>query len=288
MPPIVNKQKPNQPNSIPTRPSSVIDRIGPISFDETDGIKMLVYGASGSGKTTFAATFPAPLLWIICSGSKKPGELRSINTPEHRKRIQQVVIQESQEIREVYEHVNETGKYNTVVLDHASGLQDLILKELLGLEELPVQKTWGMASQQQYGTCAMKCKEMFRALLSLKGHVLMIAQERDFRGAEGDGEALAPTVGAALMPSLTGWLAPACDYVCQTMKKPRMVKSVTKLADGKEIVMEQRGKGVEYCLRTGPHEIYQTKFRMPKGSPLPEYVVDPSWTKIEALIKGKQ
>ena len=56
------------------------------------GIKMCVYGRSGTGKTTFWGSFPGRILALMCSGSDPSGELRSINTPEHRKKIDAVLI----------------------------------------------------------------------------------------------------------------------------------------------------------------------------------------------------
>src|SRR5262245_12287987 len=58
-------------------------------------LSVLVYGQSGTGKTTFAATFPGRTLWLLCSGGHKPGELRSIDTPENRRRIRAQIIRET-------------------------------------------------------------------------------------------------------------------------------------------------------------------------------------------------
>lgn len=251
------------------------------AWDLADGIRMLVYGASGSGKTTLWATFPKPILAVICSGGRKPGELRSIDTPEYRETIDARVCASTEHVNDL---IADAGEFATVVLDHASGLQDLTLKEILGIDELPAQKSWGLATQQQYGQSALMCKEIFRAILGLPCNVVIVAQEREF-SSEAGGDIIAPTVGAALTPSVTGWLNPACDYVVQTFKRPRMVEQRTKVG-GETVVTRQRGKGVEYCLRTEPHDVYQTKFRVPKGRPLPDVIVDPTYDKIISLIRG--
>src|SRR5690606_1528762 len=91
------------------------------AWDFVDGIKMLIYGRSGTGKTTFWSSFPGPILALICSGGRQPGELRSINTPELRKKITPVIVEESTQIRDVLSEVEDFG---TVVLDHGTGLQD--------------------------------------------------------------------------------------------------------------------------------------------------------------------
>ena len=260
----------------------------PVSDDAAwgvDDLRALIYGASGSGKTTLASTFPDPILWLICSGGNKPGELRSINTPENRGRITPKIVNSTDQLKG---YIADSDRYATKVLDHASGLADLILKEILGLDELPAQKSWGMASQQTYGTMALQCKEYFRALLNLPGNIVLLAQERTFGGKDegGDPDIIKPTVGAALTPSVVGWLNPACDFVMQTFKKPKMVTSVSKIG-GKEVRTTKRGKGVDYCLRCEPHDVFTTKFRLPKGMVLPDMIVDPSYEKLMKVIRGE-
>lgn len=246
---------------------------------------MLLYGQSGTGKTTFWATFPGPVMCLVCSGGNKPGELRSIDTPEYRQKITPVIVESSDELKNVLE--KEAAGYATVVLDHATGLADLILKEVLGILELPAQKGWGLASQQQYGQVSLQAKEYLRAMLNLPGNVVIVAQERVFGGGEEQqSDVLRPTVGAALTPSLVGWLNPACDYVVQTYKRPK-TKEVTTQVGNKSVTTRQRDKGVDYCLRTEPHDTYTTKFRIPRGIPLPECIVDPTYDKMMSLIRGE-
>ncbi len=246
-----------------------------------DGLKVLVYGRSGTGKTTFWSTFPGQIAVAVCSGGNNPGELGSVG-PKDRLKISPFKIKTVDDFRLF---IKEHGGAATKVLDHASGLQDLTLKEILGLDELPAQKSWGLVTQQQYGQSSLQCKELFRAFLSLPGHVVIVAQERTF-GEEGQSDIIQPTVGAALTPSVTGWLAPACDYVVQTYIRPKM-QELSQTVNGKQVVTKRRGKGVEYCLRTEPHDVFQTKFRMPKDRLLPECIVNPDYGKMQSLIKGK-
>lgn len=281
MPPRVTKQA--AVSSAPTKKGGIWSRIAPMSLDE-EGIKILLYGRSGTGKTTLWSTFPGPILVLVCSGGMKPGELRSIDTPENRKKIHTVTLETGMEIMEVCSDP-QVEKYKTVVLDHASGLQDRVLAELLDMKDIPVQKSWGLASQQQYGQCTAQCKEFFRALLSLPQNVVIIAQEREFN-TESETEFIQPSVGAALSPSLTGWLNPACDYVCQTFLRQRTEERTVKIA-GKTSTRTVAAGGVEYCLRVGAHSVYTTKFRKPLGEDLPDVIVDPDFGKIKKLISGK-
>lgn len=279
--PTIVKQK---PKGVKKPSKSVIDRIGPMAFE--DGIKLNIYGRSGTGKTTFWATFPKPILAIICSGGKKPGELRSINTPEYRKAIKQVVIESPGEVAELAEHQAATGAFKTVVLDHASGLQDLVLKSILGLEDVPVQRSWGMAKQQDWGQVALQVKELLRGLLDLSCNVVIVAQERDFN-TEGSADGLLmPFVASALTPSVVGWLNPACDYIVQTHIRQKMeVKRVKVGSKTKETKRPIKGE-VEYCLRVAPDPVYTTKFRVPKGVAYPESIVNPTYDDLIKLING--
>ena len=283
MPPAIRKQLANGPVAAPRRTTGVHDPWGSL-----DVLKIMIYGRSGTGKTVLASKFPAPLTWLICSGGDRPGELRSINTPENRRRITPKVITSFDQFREEVGALRKSASpEGTVVLDHASGFADLVLAAIIG-KPVPAQKSWGLASQQQYGQLALQCKEAFRELLSLPCSVVILAQERVFGGKEdgGDPDILKPTVGAALTPSVTGWLNPACDYVAQAFIRPRM-KSVSMTVGKDTVTMMERDKGVEYCLRVGPHDVFQTKFRVP-GGVKEEVIVDPTYEKIVKLIKGEK
>jgi hypothetical protein len=255
---------------------------GESAWPDGAGIKINLYGRSGTGKTTLWATFPGPILAVVCSGGKKPGELRSIDTLEYRKKICPVVLQDTDSLADLIGQAPEGG---TFVLDHATGLQDLALKEILGLDELPVQKSWGMASQSQYGQLGIKMKEMLRAILSLDCNVVIVAQERNFN-EDSQGDVIMPFVASALTPSVVGWLNPAVDYIGETFIRQRYRDQQVKV--GNQTNTERvavKGK-VDYCLRTAPDPVYCTKFRLPKGSELPDVIVDPSYEKIRTLIDG--
>lgn len=284
--PTVTRQQSRPPTTGIAPKSSANGQVaGESAWDMTAGLKVLTYGQSGVGKTTFWATFPGPILALICSGGNRPGELRSIDTPENRKKIRAETVLD---VAAVKAAILTAPEYATVVLDHVSGLQDLILKEILGLSEIPAQKSWGLATQQQYGQCAMQAKEQLRALLSIEGNVVIVGQERTFGGRDDgmDPDLIKPTVGPAVIPSLAGWLAPACDFVLQMHKRPKMVRKTAKVG-GKEIVTMERGKGIEYCARCEPHDIYLTKFRLPKGRQIPDVIIDPDYAKIKAVIDGR-
>lgn len=284
MPPTVKKQ-----TNVMSDPSqSILERVGPIGFDPNDGIKLLLYGRSGTGKTTLWGTFPKPILALICSGGDKPGELRTLDTPANRKVIDRFVVNDVDDLAQVVAYLNGgmfEREYKTVVLDHCTGFQDMTLGGIIG-RKVPAQKSWGLASQQQYGQLSLQCKEAFRELLGLTCNIVMIAQERNFNEG-GESDLISPTIGAGLTPSLAGWLNTAVDYICNTFIREEIEEKAVK-AGGRTTTMRRSTGKIEYCLRAGPHQTYITKFRMPKGRELPSVVVDPSYDKLISLIRGPQ
>lgn len=258
---------------------SVLDNVVSVEEMPSTGIKMCVYGRGKTGKTSLACTFPKPLLLIGTEDGTK--SVRSC------KGVDFLRLGASSQIDEVASEILDT--YKSVVLDTAGGLQDMILKEILGLDDLPVEKSWGMAGREQWQSCGVQTKERLRALLDLADkaeiNVVIIAHERNFND-EGGSDLIFPTVGAALTPSTAGWLNGACDYLCQAFLREQTVTKNVKVAGKEGATMTQRTGKVEYVLRIGPHPIYMTGFRRVHvdGEVMPDVLVNPTYDKIEELI----
>lgn len=254
------------------------------AWEMNDGLKALLYGQSGTGKTVLWSTFPSPILVLVCSGTNKPGELISIDTPENRKRIQARTIRSTEDFKEA---LADAPKFATTVLDHLSGLQLLDLKEVLGLSEIPAVRRWGDATQAQYGECVRHCIEYCTALLNLSGNVVLVAQERTFTGKD-DGtssELVKPFIGADIMPSFHRWLGPAVDHAINMYKRPRVERRIVEV-NGAQGEVEVRIDGMDYCARLAEHDVYFTKIRKLKTIKLPGFIPDPSYDKLMRAIKG--
>ena len=253
-------------------------------------LKVLVYGISGTGKTTFWSSFPGKIFAIVRSGLKQPGEMLSLDTPELRKKITLFYLDEIAEFKGAIDIAAADDSYSTVVVDHASGVQDLALQEVLGLTELPAQKSWGLATRQEWGQCISMTKECLRATLNLEKDVVIVAQERDFETEDNpvdpDSELLVPHIGAGLSPSLVEWLNPACDYIVQTLIRQKYETFTQKIAGKDQSLRRKVPDEFEYCLRTGINSVYTTKFRKPKGRELPDIIVDPDYDKFLKLVRG--
>lgn len=284
-----NVVKPKLAIKVKSKPDTggVLSRLKPIGFDDT-GIKLMLYGKSGTGKTTLWGKFPGKTVAIISSGSDQPGELRSINTPENRKRVQQVVLRTAEELPELVAYLKEQKEVKNVILDHVTGYYDLVLRNVLGIEEEIVQKKFGMASIQDYGEASLIFKTNLRPLLGLPQNVVIIAQERVSTGGDDSPSALEesirPSVGAALSDKLAEWLNTAVDYGARTFIREELKKKAVTV-DGEKVISTVKTGGVQYCLQVGPSPVYWTKFRVPGGIK-ENVVVNPDYDKIMALIRG--
>jgi hypothetical protein len=274
-----------------------------------DYLRVSVYGRTATGKTTFASSFPKPILWLICSGGTQPGELRSINTPEMKKVVTPKVIRHSSEMLKAAEYAERSGRFQTVVMDHASGLASLIIAETKKLKEVPfafaqshAQEAKGMTmvTEQEWGFIGAECIKSLKPLLDLPLHCVIISQQKDTIPKRKDNQPdmsgediLMPFIGSGITPMTVGWLNPAVDYIVGTFIRPKYKITIeepkVKSANSQPVEVITRVKGkYEYCMRVGPHEIFTTKFRMPRGFDLPEAIVNPSFAKIQALSRGQE
>lgn len=278
--PVVNKEK-KAPTKKTSQSGATPSMFKPVQVDEF--IKIMLYGRAGTGKTTFWSTFPGKI--GCCLASSRNGELKSL-PKDVRKRVEVANINSAQDLHNVVTYQEETGAFDLIVLDHITAYQDVVLARILGLDKVIEQKSWGLATQNQYGQCILQCKESIGRLLDLKCSVAIIAQERDFGSPDLDNlTTVLPSVGASVSPSLAVWLNYSVDYVTRTYirKEKKKVRTQQGKLDMEEEV--ETGK-VEYCLYTYPDDVFTTKFRVPKGVNNPGVITDPTWEKVLKLIQG--
>jgi phage nucleotide-binding protein len=124
-----------------------------------NGLKVLVYGHAGAGKTTLAASMPAP---IIISAE---GGLLSIKDAG----LDYIEVNSMDSLMEAFEYVAASGdKYASVVLDSISEIGEVVL-----IHEKRINKD-GRAA---YGEMAVQMTSIIRAFRDLAGkHVLMTAK----------------------------------------------------------------------------------------------------------------
>jgi phage nucleotide-binding protein len=125
-----------------------------------NGVKVLVYGQAGAGKTTLAATMPKP---IIISAEGGLLSIQGANLPY-------IEVNSMETLREAYDFVAgpDGADFESVVLDSISEIGEVVL-----IHEKSVNKD-GRAA---YGEMATQMTSIVRAFRDLPGkHVLMTAK----------------------------------------------------------------------------------------------------------------
>ena len=162
-----------------------------------------------------------------------------------------------------------------------TAFQDVVLRSIIQ-SDVPEQIGFGEVSREVWGECALTMKERLREFFELAAlgiNIVVNGQERDFNEEETT-DILMPAVSFRVTPSVVDWLNPELDYIGHTFIKEETVKVVRM--KGKQRVVLQK-KMNKHCLRIGPNAMYVTKFRIP-GTELPDYIVDPHYSKLATLI----
>jgi hypothetical protein len=77
------------------------------------------------------------------------------------------------------------------------------------------------------------------------------------------------------MPSVASFLNGAVKIIGNTYIRERH-----------EIKDKRKVRSVEYGMRLGPHAYYTTKVRSPVGVAVPDAIVDPTYEKLLAIMRG--
>lgn len=124
-----------------------------------DGVKLLVYGGSGVGKTTLISTAENP---IIISSESGLLALADYDIPV-------IEINSIKDLEEAYKHVATSEEYDTICLDSISDIAETVLAEYKG------QFSDG---RQAYGKLGDTMNKIIRDFRDLKGkHVYFTAKE---------------------------------------------------------------------------------------------------------------
>ena len=124
------------------------------------GVKTLVYGAAGTGKTTLIAGMPNPLILSAESG------LLSLQGSD----LQYLEVNSVSDLKEAYKWLvasEEAKKFESVCLDSISEIAEVCLGE---------QQATTKDGRQVYGQLGTVMGEVIRAFRDLPLHVLLIAK----------------------------------------------------------------------------------------------------------------
>ena len=248
-------------------------RIRPISALELV-VSMLVYGRSGTGKTTFAATVANALpddLRVLLIDVREQGQ-DSIS--EYGERVDVFSCATWDDFVGAYWYLKEgEHNYGAVIIDTVTQVQSLAMEWARKKAKSPE-----VMSRRAWGFLGSALSPLLLDYRDLPIHVIFLAQDRksvndDVEEEMGD---LLPDFGPAMMPSVAKDLNAMVKVIGQTHIKQREKKK-----DGKI------NKVTEFRMRLGPHPVYLTKVRSPKGSKVPGFITDPTFGKILNIMKGE-
>jgi hypothetical protein len=238
----------------------------------------VLYGRSGTGKTTIASSFPKPMLFLDV---KDVGD-DSISDVEDLKVMD---VREWNDFEMAYWWLKRNPKrYKSLAIDTVSQLQQLAIRKVLEDKSKDADHAgeWGVMTKREWGEVASLMKIWITNLRDLPMDVCFIAQDRTFNVSEEDeAEGLEPEVGPGLSPSIAKHLNANVHHIGNTFIRRKTFET----KNGKKVKAFTK---TQFCMRVAPHPVYITKIRKPKGIIAPGVIVDPTYDKLVAIIKGEE
>jgi hypothetical protein len=143
---------------------------------DNHGIKGLVYGEAGTGKTTLAATAPSPLILAVEAGmlSLRRSNLErlfGVGTPGITYDVPAIIIRSLEDLNEAYTFCTTNpsmGAIQTLYLDSLTEIAEVVLNAAKRTVRDP---------RQAYGELIEKMETLIRAFVNLPGkHVIMTSK----------------------------------------------------------------------------------------------------------------
>jgi AAA domain len=148
------------------------------------GLKVLLYGPSGVGKTTGALSAPGPVLLLNAEGPDGPNYARE----ELGRDVHEVEVTGYGSLEAAYFHVRDRlGDEPTIVVDSLGEVYRVLLEDLSGKAIRP--------TLPQYGEATVRLERFCRSLRDLPHHVVWVAGERAIKDEETGGFERLPITG---------------------------------------------------------------------------------------------
>lgn len=201
-------------------------------------VRMLIYGASGIGKTVFGSTAPKPLFLAVEEG------LLSLSD----KKAQYVKIKSLQDMRDILAALKANklmgpdGKpleYETIVIDSLTEVQQVVIQNVTGGRQ---------PSMNEWGQFADKMAEILKGFCALDKHIVFTCLESEKAAEDDDGKEY-----TRFQPELFGKLAEKAqammDFVGRFYMKtavvnerPTQVRTLTFTITAKWKAKDRSGK----------------------------------------------
>lgn len=165
--------------------------------DVPETFNVLLYGPTGAGKSTAAATAPGPIMWVNAEGRGALAYPRR-TALQRGSKIYEARVERDQDIRgrlkQVIQHIKwgREPQVQTVVVDTVAKVRDALIRQLV----TPGAKN----SIQQFGDVAKVLEEFVRLMRDEPVNLILLCHE-DIAEAEGE-RIIQPLIGGALTPKI--------------------------------------------------------------------------------------
>jgi hypothetical protein len=213
---------------------------------DEDFVHMLLYGRNGIGKTTFACQFPKPLLLIALEMSRNGGAesvrkipgVKVMRPPYDMQKGKlgstRYILKEpiSQWLERISDSLHADEKFQSVVIDSGTVLDQYILAEVCHWGTTAVMNKFGKVSGDQYTERSEKMRLVLQPFIELQKHVIIVCNEKDHNPSMDKEDKEAQTrirrvavetmevqmgsfFGASMGQGTAKWAQDACRWTCQ-------------------------------------------------------------------------
>ncbi len=313
--PAVRRENPKAARTkVAAAPGSVLSEAIDIADLADSWIKMLIYGQNGVGKTYLACDFEKPLL-LLSFEPNETGGARSVRKKEGvtflkmsptRNKAGEVIETVSAKAFRMAAELKVKNPFKTVVFDHVTAYQDVILQEILKVDTLPEQLNFGAISSDDYRMRAERTKEGLRPWVDLPCHTIFLGKEKDHNPPKE--EKISPRTGKAqpdmrpkflrgmqaesfvtvdLGGGTASWIMDACDYLCRLYFDREVIRKKDTVQGEVIETITETGEFIR-ALRTTYHPNFASRFRTDSPEVLLEAIPNPTYKKVLAAIEGRK
>lgn len=290
----VSRQRRPKTKPKTTKRKGILSKMQPVEEMDRPPLRVCIYGPNRAGKTYLACQFEKPLALIAFEPSK--GSYQSVaDIPG----VEYIRLTKIEEIAELARELQEDTYYKTVVPDSATSLQDVVLCDILGMEEMPVSLSFGTVTSDQYRERSETTRELLRTFMSLPQDVIVTAKERDHNPRRYDEEGnldMRPNFvkplevqsyyGVDIGGAAAGWLQDSADYLFRLYKERKILKKKIKVGTKEKIKAVETDEYVRHLL-VDYHPNFAGGCRLGSNrDKLPEegILVEPTFQKLQDIF----
>lgn len=290
--PEVKQVIPPKPTTTKAVAKSILSEAVDVGSIKSPWIKITIYGPNRVGKTTLACKFPKPLL-LLGFEPNETGGSKSVENVKGVKFIRMTTLEKTMLLGQELKALGAAIPFKAVVIDSATSLQDIVLKEILNLPAIPDMLRWGDASLKEYQLRSERVRHALRPFIDLPCHTVINAKEKDHNPPkEGkpeivQGIQMESFFSVNLGGETAGWLQDACDSICQLNIHKELREVPVKNPDGTAGVRYTETGNHIRRLRTQYHPNYMAGLRSSTPDKVPSFIDNPDFSKLKAVIDGE-